>query len=606
MKKFKRLTGAVMALMMVVGLGAPAFADFGIPEAPATHTVNLHKLMYDSDTTAPDIQNTGYELDSITLEAYDRTLYGDVGFTLYELDESTLAEQENGAAVAQALQDAIKDGTTPLPYGAQVWGSEVMVNDEGVATFTNVPGLDQAYVAIESTVPSGVSKVEAPMFFWLPVTNTEGNGYLSDVHLYPKNATKSPELTIVKFVQRNGEEVMALQGATFTLYSGAPGSGTVVEGYEEITNENGEVLVTDLTVGSYYFVEKATNEEGILLDPTVVNADTNRLTFEYTSDATFTFPTGSLLAEGSQVINYEKPEIVKEVVEDEDSIFAIGDTIKYQVTVIVPNNITTYESLSFLDNHSPGVTVDVDSINIEGLTKDTDYTVNTDGVNSSGFNLVFVPDNLQNGVNLTVTYDAIINERAQDATDLENTASLYWDNGEEVGEGEDGGTTQVRTYAHALLKKGAGIFATGVFADALEGAEFIVRRAGEAEGTYEYLKSETDSRTWVTEAEATVFTTGVDGRIVINGLDLGNYEFVEIKAPAGHQLPVGNDAVTKFTVTAYDTEGGYTVTEITNNENPDLPMTGLETGILVGFGLAAISGLGIVVGGKKRKSDSEK
>ena len=323
-----------------------------------------------------------------------------------------------------------------------------------------------------------------------------------------------------------------------------------------------------------------------MLDPTMINDVTNKLTFEYNANGTITYPEDSLLAPDAQVINYEKPTITKTVVDEREiNAYNIGDVIDYSIELPVPWNVATYTEYTLTDRAVTGVTIDVDTVAVEGLVKDQDYTVAATP-EGDGYIIDFVEANLTDvqGTTLNVTYNAQINDTAVAGADQVNTATINWNNGHETGDASD--TDQVKTYEHKLHKLGEGLFNTGVGRESLGGAEFNVYRVND-EGVNEYMVQAVDSVTWDTDqTQATVFTTAEGtGEVTIKGLMEGTYFAEEIKAPENYRLPL--NPVTEFVITDHGVDEAST-TEVINVENPDMPMTGTEKTILTVGGLLAI------------------
>ena len=70
----------------------------------------------------------------------------------------------------------------------------------------------------------------------------------------------------------------------------------------------------------------------------------------------------------------------------------------------------------------------------------------------------------------------------------------------------------------------------------LQGAEFIVYKVVEGKNLYAQVANG-KIVTWVEDKDsATHLTTGSDGRIKVEGLDVGTYYFEEVKAPEGYSL----------------------------------------------------------------------
>lgn len=582
-----------------------------------TTTIKRGKVTYtlSSDyVCVKGLKNTGDiipgETTSEYLEVYDPAKYGDLGFTAYKLDTDAVKAidaSKKPQEIAQEVEDAINEGTKPLPYGAvQITADEVKsvkknnentayVDENGISTFT-FEQKESAYVFIENVKPKTVSQAARPMFLWLPLNNKTNDGYKNPVHLYPKNVAGGLEQGLVKYFIKNGTEnkPALLPGATFNLYKGTPTGitrtlkgdkyeTTLPEGTEAIkgkdgqilelvTNEEGKITVKDLTVGKYFFVESklpADYEDGKNQKPNLAISkytgltEENKLTFEVLSDGSFAYPDNSLLNVDKGVLNYEEPTIKKEVDKP------IGSTEKnyftFTLTNMTPKDIKDYVKYAIVDKPNENIIIDKDTIKIEGLPEgsyDITYPEPTEDDKSVGIGQGFRIDvkkdvikDLEPDTAITVTYkgslkaDVAVNEYKP------NVVYLPWDNGYQ--EGSPNSRVKIKTLSHKLHKIGRGLFGTNAAAPNLEGVVFKVYKevqGGDAAPTQKWLTyvkdNETDEKGRVvyvdTEAEAQEFTTNAEGIIELYGLDEGKYAAKEIKTIDGYQLPT--DPIRKFEV----------------------------------------------------------
>lgn len=319
---------------------------------------------------------------------YDRDRYGDVGFSVQELDRDQLQaaleanENLNEQGIANEVALRVKDGQN-LPYGARLVRQEQNVDADGQVTFQDLP--HGIYVIVETATPeTTVMRQEAlPLLVELPVTNAEGTGWLNEVHLYPKNQVQDAEVTLTKYQQLNGQaNASLLPGAVFDLYEGQPGNGTLVQA-GLTTDENGQITVTGLTAGtSYYFVETQT-EDNLMLNARMKNDANNLLTFTYERNGSISYPEASLLnpEDGNEVVNYEKPNVTKtaEFTVRRDG-YQQGQDVDYTVDIQVPHDIADYTTFNYVDKPEqiqgqPSLQVYTDTITIQGLTEGRDYSV---------------------------------------------------------------------------------------------------------------------------------------------------------------------------------------------------------------------------------------
>ena len=78
----------------------------------------IHKLMYNNKDVKEDfIKNTGDELTikDPDIKPYDKSKYGDVGFTLYAVDKSKISKKTPAQVASEVEQAVLKKAE--LPYG---------------------------------------------------------------------------------------------------------------------------------------------------------------------------------------------------------------------------------------------------------------------------------------------------------------------------------------------------------------------------------------------------------------------------------------------------------------------------------------------------------
>ncbi|WP_165242548.1 SpaH/EbpB family LPXTG-anchored major pilin [Corynebacterium lizhenjunii] len=207
----KSLTAALASSVVVVGAGAfsPAYAqdtntppanaanpaataNAGTPPvAAATSIGSLADLPQDGDVSltvhkfsnngTPGPAGDGTELDSVA--DLGKPLPG-ATFTIERVDNINLRTQA-GWIEAEKLAKGKEGAITPTLVEAE----QVTTNDKGIAQFTGKKvGL---YKVTETKAPEGHRATTAPFYVALPMTNTDGSGWLREVHVYPKNQKQS-------------------------------------------------------------------------------------------------------------------------------------------------------------------------------------------------------------------------------------------------------------------------------------------------------------------------------------------------------------------------------------------------------------------------------
>lgn len=402
------------------------------------------------------------------------------------------------------------------------------------------------------------------------------------------------------------EEKKELEGAKFQLYRGKPGSGTKVGGVLT-TDKNGKVTANNLIMGDYYFVElessvatdnpEATTQAKVSISPIAKNDKNNKLTFSIGENG---IEPNKL--QGS-LVDYGSPTITKELTNGvgEHKSLHIGDLAHFKSNVDVPANImgsdwkvdaTGQEAKSL--PYSVFYTRDIPQLHLKDvpaerhlviktsdnkttLKEGTDYQVIT-GKNQWFVNYVVkgvsaedkakvdaaaktgdndkikaainsvksgsVSDTVakEAGKHLNYDYDEVVMTDSPMDTDIVNDIYLIWDDGSGLREIKR--TDKTITYGVHFVKESSGFMGTGIAAQKLQGAKFVVqdKRTGKWFNGWKDVKSTTTGEKqaqWVDnykDVKEGVLTSDKDGKFSLQGFTEGDYKLREIKAPTGYQL----------------------------------------------------------------------
>ena len=291
----------------------------------------------------------------------------------------------------------------------------------------------------------------------------------------------------------------------------------------------------------------------------------------------------------------------KQVQEDSDSTWSkansaqIGDTVNFKTTINVKKGA---KNLVMHDKMEDGLTFSgADSVAIAGLTKGTDYTVvvsTTEAPLTDGctFEIRFTQsylDTITSDTTLTVTYTAVLNEKADITNGEKNDAKITWGDASNTEWSE----TVTKTYQFDVLKYAA----NDTEKNPLAGATFQLK---DASNNVVKLVKVSDTQYRVANGDETgaveSFTTVSTGKIVIKGVDLDKYTLVETAAPAGYNTL--KDPV-EVTVQA---SNALTV-EVPNASGTELPSTGgMGTTIFYVLGSILVLGAAVLLVTKKRMS----
>lgn len=283
----------------------------------------------------------------------------------------------------------------------------------------------------------------------------------------------------------------------------------------------------------------------------------------------------------------------------------VGQTINYTINGKVPS-LTGYESYTYkvTDTMSDGLTFNKDVAVKFGTTT---YTPKATELvyNERGFVLDFnlKAEQFKNltavGTAITITYSAVVNEKAIVTGNTENNAKLEYSNDPSTsGTGETPSIHVVKVYNIKIDKVDSN-------SKKLPEAKFVLKNSN---GKY-YKVDDKQVVTWVDKADATVKITDSKGAAEFDGIAAGDYYLEETKAPDGYNIlkesiPVNIAADGKVTIdgVALTTivNGNIPVT-VTNYTGSELPETGgIGTTIFYLIGAILVIGAGVVFVTRRR------
>lgn len=634
MKKFKKLLAGLLTGAMLLGsMSVSAFAADKTPVIDTTKTgsITIHKY---TEGTATGTAASGKE-DASQVPA-GAVPIKDVGFTIYKVqDAAKLANYystnpESLPAVSEYCTGSGKNVQLKAGVADNKVGDEVKTDVNGVAEFKNLAlGL---YLVVETTSPAIVTGPCDPFLISVPMT-TDGDDWLYNVHVYPKNSTAVGGLSLVK----TGKAGAALKGVTFVLQkkngdswtditkkSTALGdnTGTVLN---LVTNEAGKISVEDLSSGTYRFIETSVgaDNKGYIMD--------GAATYEFKvegNDVTYAEKTGTNI---TIPVTNDKPDMTKEVKNGSewkhDADYSVGDKVPYRITVSVPANIAKLKKFALTDTPT-NLKDDVTSVKVTDKTgKTTIPATATATADGNGFIIDFAPADLTTyaGQNIIVTYNAELLSTAVTTTaGNPNTATLEYSNkilpdtDDEANPNKPGepktdkitDTAVVYTFQIQIEKKAEKADGTP-----LADVEFDLYKAVDA-GTAgvatadEVKKAGLDSSKAWKKINETSLKTNTEGKVSQSGLKNGEYYLVETKTNKTYNLlkaPVKvtlNIAYTTTTKAEYniDETGKTTLVkhevEKTEFKNAGVASDGIQIQTVInkkGFTLPLTGGMGTVL-----------
>lgn len=636
MGKFRKMLAGVLSAAMVLStMTVTAFAeDTKMPTINTNRTgsITIHKYEYNG---AGGNTGTGEETDVAPEGA---TPLQGAGFTIYKVaDVDDLATYYNANPKSlPSVNDYLTDGKIDTSKVKKT-ETEVKTDTNGIAKF---PTLDLGfYVVVETTRPDKVTTPAEPFIVSVPMTTKDGDNWLYDVHVYPKNKTTYGEVTL----EKKGNNTELLSGVKFVLQKWNATESTWenaknetgVEGVlfgELTTDAKGKITVDGLSQGKYRFIETDRGgNDGYIMD--------GATTYEFTvtADGKINY-NGKIENNITITVNNEKPSLEKSVKNadgsyDNDTDASVGDTVTWKVEASVPSNVNELKTYKLTDTMSAALTWE----NVANADLQISTSPSIELIQGTDYNLTVPEDNTKGGTwtieftetgktklatskvkVITVTFNTKLNENAKigSAGNL-NDAELDYSNAIYPTEdpnnpnnnkqpGEDKITDQAIVYSFQMnVLKVDGKTSAG-----LEGVKFD-------------LYSYTGEKTNPTEADlkgadgkriAQDLKTDANGKIQYKGLKNGTYYLVEtktVKTEDGKQYNLLKEPVKVEITVEYTTK---TETTITKDENGNVTnkttvstdtFTGGDTGSAgtftvtvknyTGFDLPTTGGMGTVL-----------
>lgn len=639
MKKAKRfLTGLLSAALALSLCAMPAMADDGEGNAqiPTIKTsvstidktkkgsITIYKYLHSTELT-DSVAGTG-EQQTVPDGA---TPLKDAGFTIYQVKTAEElvayyeAASDDNAVTADSFFKTtdnktaanLKDGIANQAVKDKDGKTERKTDNNGYVQFADLNvGM---YLVIETTTPDSVVKPVDPFLVSIPMTRVQDGEqatggqlkeWLYDVVVYPKNSSAKGDITLIKKGKTDGKEneIKNLPDVIFKLQRYNVNSTnadkyddyTVNNTCEFTTNKDGKITVQSLLKGKYRFVEigYAENEEsGYIINNNVAYE------FEIDDKGKLVTPDGAtpnsdfvINDDNTMTVYNHKPDLEKDVTQRDttkgsdtgnDTDYAVGDTVKYTLTIYVPENVAKLKTFKVVDTMNKNQLMhNIDSVTIS--SKDVDFVANTDykltdtsnvDTNTSEITIDFKAGTSQEKLNaaagktITISYTATLQPDADTTTvGNVNEAHLDYSRKTDIQEGDIDTPYEIHdkavvyTFKTGILKKGQ----DGNTEKLLNGVTFDLYKKYDAntdkleKGTADTVIFGVNKCKFLTAAEAkalglnttedenepkwfkvaTLTTAGEGenaGRATVNGLPDGEYKLVETMTNKGYNLLSG-------------------------------------------------------------------
>lgn len=330
----------------------------------------------------PGVQFTIWKVAN--LDAY----YGKDGAALPKVEDFVLTGKGNNAVLT-------KNGTEMPRVASDRTGAD------GIAKFSHGNITQGLYYVSETDAPANVTGKTKDFLVSLPMTNADGDDWIYNVHVFPKNKTTYGGVTLVKqgnvggnssylanaeFILQMKDSESATEKWNYLKYDNAKWTYTGITEADTTkfkTDSNGQINVKDLTAGTYRFIEVSA-PNGYIMDGTKKYQFTinNAGEVNWEGDAT----SGTTSNEGGThsaivTITNEKPDTEKFVMDrkskdwEADADYRVGAEVPYLIRVDVPSNVEKLKTFRLTDTMT-NLTFKAGSFKIYE-TKETDYTSKT-------------------------------------------------------------------------------------------------------------------------------------------------------------------------------------------------------------------------------------
>ena len=599
MKRMKKLLTGLLTLAMTLSMMTmTAFAAEGatgttakMPTIDTSKDVSLtiHKYEYNGNLKPDGTGSATDESNVPTGENGAKPLPG-VQFTIWKVANLDAYYGKDGAKLPTVGNFVLTGKGTEAKLSKD--GTEIektasgVTDNDGKIIFKGRDITQGLYYVSETNAPANVTGKTDDFLVSLPMTNAEGDDWIYDVHVFPKNKTTYGGVTLVK-KGKVGNNITSLDGAEFILQMKNDAGEWNYLGYNQETNvctytgitadtatklktkNGGQINVKDLTAGTYRFIEVSA-PDGYIMDGTkeyqfTIDTD-GKVTWEGNATECVNTPGQAAIV----TITNEKPDTEKFVMDrtnkdwEADADYRVGAEVPYLIRVDVPSNVEKLKTFKLTDTMK-NLTFKAGSFKIYE-TKETDYTSATPiltgitpAVTGKTWTIDFNTENpttkvitstvkKYKGKSIYIYFEATLDNTAA-MTEAGNPNNITLDYSNAIyPTGDPSNPNNGKDPKVDYIKDAVNVFTFGIDVlkldgeattpnTPLEGVTFDLYRVndGKAPATGEKV-----TETWLKTAGNAVKigskTTGTDGKLSFEGLDNATYYLVETQTKAGYNL----------------------------------------------------------------------
>lgn len=600
MKRMKKLLTGLLTLAMTLSMMTmTAFAAEGGSTATTTKmptidtrkdvSLTIHKYEYNGNLK-PDGTGSATDVNNVPAGENGAKPLSGVQFTIWKVadladyygkDGDALPKVEDFVLTGKGNAAVLTKNGTEIPQIASG-----RTDDNGIAKFSHGFITQGLYYVSETDAPANVTAKAGDFLVSLPMTNAEGDDWIYDVHVFPKNQTTYGGVTLVK-QGKVGNSNTSLDGAEFILQMKDDAGNWNYLSYNKTSKEctytgitkdtatklktenGGKITVENLTAGTYRFIEVSA-PKGYIVD------GTKEYRFEIANDGSVTWQGDAGACENVPgkaaivTITNEKPDTEKFVMDrkskdwEVDADYRVGAEVPYLIKVDVPSNVAKLKTFKLTDTMK-NLTYKDGSFKIYN-TKATDYTgtapiltgitptvsgktweiefntVGTDGTITSSVEAY-------KGQSIYIYFEATLDNNAA-MTEAGNPNNITLDYSNAIyPTGDPSNPNDGKDPIVDYIKDVVNVFTFGIDVlkldgeattpnTPLDGVTFDLYRVKDGVSLPAAPAKVTEA--WLKTAGNAVKigskTTGADGKLSFEGLDNATYYLVETQTKAGYNL----------------------------------------------------------------------